>query len=55
MLFADTPRPGTQLLPGMYELNEQVVCRRRAKGGLPWNWNVGVIAPTLPTREDACR
>ena len=55
MLFADTPRPGTQLLPGIYELNEQVVCRRRAKGGLPWNWNVGVIAPTLPTREDACR
>ena len=55
MLFADTPRPGTQLLPGMYELNEQIVCRRRAKGGLPWNWNVGVIAPTLPTREDACR
>ena len=55
MLFADTPRPGTQLLLGMYELNEQVVCRRRAKGGLPWNWNVGVIAPTLPTREDACR
>ena len=55
MLFADTPRPGTQLLPGVYELNEQVVCRRRAKGGLPWNWNVGVIAPTLPTREDACR
>jgi len=55
MHFADTPQPGTQLLPGMYELNEQVVCRRRAKGAVPWNWNVGVIAPTLPTREDACR
>jgi para-nitrobenzyl esterase len=55
MLFAGTPRPGTHLLPGMFELNEQVVCRRRAQGGLPWNWNVGLVAPTLPTREDACR
>jgi para-nitrobenzyl esterase len=55
MSFAETARPGTHLLPGMYELNEQVVCRRRAKGGLPWNWNVGVIAPALPTREDTCR
>jgi para-nitrobenzyl esterase len=55
MLFAETPRPGTHLLPGMYELNEQVVCRRRANGRLPWNWNVGLVAPTLPTPEDACR
>jgi para-nitrobenzyl esterase len=55
LLFADSPRPGTHLLPGMYELNEQVVCRRRAKGGLPWNWNAGLAAPTLPTREDVCR
>ena len=55
MSFADRPRPGTHLLPGMYELNEQVVCRRRAKGGLPWNWNAGLVAPTLPPREDVCR
>jgi para-nitrobenzyl esterase len=55
MLFAETLRPGTHLLPGMYELNEQVVCRRRAEGGLPWNWNVGLVAPTLPNREDACQ
>jgi para-nitrobenzyl esterase len=55
MLFADSPRTGTHLLPGMYELNEQVVCRRRAKGGLPWNWNAGLAAPTLPPREDVCR
>jgi para-nitrobenzyl esterase len=39
----------------MYELNEQVVCRRRAQGGLQWNWNVGLVAPALPTREDTCR
>jgi para-nitrobenzyl esterase len=55
MLFAESPRSGTHLLPGMYELNEQVVCRRRAKGGLPWNWNAGLAAPTLPPREDVCR
>jgi para-nitrobenzyl esterase len=55
MMFSDGPRPGTHLLPGMYELNEEVVCRRRAQGGLPWNWNVGLVAPTLPTREDVCR
>ena len=42
--------PKTHLLPGMYELNEQVVCRRRAKGGIPWNWNVGVVSPPLPAR-----
>jgi len=53
--FADVPRPGTHLLPGMYELNEAVVCRRRSQGGLPWNWNFGLAAPTLPPREDACR
>jgi para-nitrobenzyl esterase len=55
MLFADVARPGTHLLPGMYELNEEVVCRRRAKGELPWNWNVGLAAPTLPPHEDDCR
>jgi para-nitrobenzyl esterase len=55
MSFAEAPRPGMHLLPGMYELNEEVVCRRRAQGGLPWNWNVGLAAPTLPSREDTCR
>ncbi len=52
--FTDVPRSGTHLLPGMYELHEEVVCRRRGKGGLPWNWNVGIIAPALPPPED-CR
>jgi para-nitrobenzyl esterase len=54
MAFADAPQPGEHLLPGMYELNEQVVCRRRAKGGIPWNWNFGVIAPPLPARDPRC-
>jgi para-nitrobenzyl esterase len=55
MAFAGTPRPGTHLLPGMYELNEQVMCRRRAQGGIPWNWNVGIVAPPLPAGAPGCR
>lgn len=54
MAFDRVPRAGTHLLPGMYELNEAVVCRRRAKGGVPWNWNVGVIAPPLPPKDSRC-
>lgn len=54
MAFADAPRPGTRLLPGMFELNEQVVCRRRAQGGIPWHWNVGIVSPPLPPGVPAC-
>jgi para-nitrobenzyl esterase len=55
MAFAGVPRPGTRLFPGRYELNEQVVCRRRASGAQPWNWNVGIVAPLLPPRPSTCR
>ena len=55
MAFEDSPHPKTHLLPGMYELNEQVVCRRRAKGGIPWNWNVGLASPPLPAAEASCK
>ena len=55
MAFEDVPRPRAHLLPGMYELNEQVVCRRRAKGGIAWNWNVGLVAPPLPAEAPQCR
>lgn len=48
MAFEDAPKPKTHFMPGMYELNEQVVYRRRAKGGIPWNWNVGLASPPLP-------
>jgi para-nitrobenzyl esterase len=55
MGFAGTPRPGTHLLPGMFEFNEQVVCRRRAAGGIPWHWNVGIVSPPLPAGVPECR
>jgi para-nitrobenzyl esterase len=55
MAFETGPQPRTHLLPGMYELNEQVVCRRRAKGGISWNWNVGLASPPLPAGTPQCR
>ncbi|MES2445351.1 MAG: carboxylesterase family protein [Pseudomonadota bacterium] len=55
MAFAEVPQPGTHILPGMYELIEAVVCRRRAKGGIPWNWNIGILAPPLPPEDARCR
>jgi para-nitrobenzyl esterase len=55
MAFAGTPRPGAHLLPGMYEFNEQVMCRRRVAGGIAWNWNVGIVAPPLPAGVPECR
>jgi non-ribosomal peptide synthetase component F len=48
MAFVEGPQPGVHLRPGMYELNEAVMCRRRAQGDTSWNWNVGVVAPPLP-------
>jgi para-nitrobenzyl esterase len=53
--FEDAPRPKTRLMPGMYEFNEQVVCRRRAAGGIPWHWNVGLASPPLPPEATQCR
>ena len=55
MEFADKPQAKTRLLPGMYELMEQVVCRRRAKGGIPWNWNIGLASPPLPPASPQCK
>jgi para-nitrobenzyl esterase len=54
MDFTDTPHPADHLLPGMYELQEEVVCRRRAAGGIAWNWNVGLASPPLPARTEHC-
>jgi para-nitrobenzyl esterase len=48
MAFEASPVPGKNLMPGMYEFNEGIVCRRRAKGGIPWHWNVGLASPPLP-------
>lgn len=54
LAFEEVPRAKTQLLPDMYALYEQVVCRRRAQGGINWNWNVGLWSPPLPPKVDRC-
>jgi para-nitrobenzyl esterase len=41
--------------PNAYELNEAVVCRRRAAGGIAWHWNVGIISPPLPPDVPECQ
>jgi para-nitrobenzyl esterase len=52
--FTETPQARTSLMPGMYRLNEAVVCRRKAGGKLAWNWNVGLAAPKLPAKVAGC-
>ncbi|WP_428627821.1 carboxylesterase/lipase family protein [Sphingopyxis sp.] len=52
MAFADIPRPGARLMPGMYALHEAAMCRRRAAGNLPWNWNAGIVSPVLAKGAD---
>lgn len=53
MRFAEMPRVETAS-PGMFALNEAVMCRRRADGSAGWNWNVGLMAPKLPPKTDGC-
>lgn len=55
MAFQEVPRVFAGLFPGMYDLHEAVVCRRRAQGGTPWNWNHGLVAPPVPPPGEGCR
>lgn len=52
MDFTDAPHAAEHLLPGMYSLNEEVMCRKHASGNLAWNWNVGLVSPPLPPKAD---
>jgi para-nitrobenzyl esterase len=54
MDFEREPAVRERLMPGMFELHETVVCRRRVAGSIPWNWNFGVISPPLPPETPAC-
>lgn len=47
MHFCAKPELGHDLLPGRFELCDEIVSRRRAAGNTQWNWNVGVAAPLL--------
>ncbi|RYY29398.1 MAG: carboxylesterase family protein [Sphingomonadales bacterium] len=54
MHFADVPKAETGLMPGMYELHETVMCRRRMAGNIPWMWNSSVVSPKLPAKAAGC-
>ena len=53
MHFRDTPHMEENVFPGMYELHEESVCRRKASDASPWNWNTGLISPVLAAMQDA--
>lgn len=54
MAFEGAPQPRERVMPGMYEVREAEVCRRRVAGGSPWNWAVGVAAPPVPPAASGC-
>lgn len=54
MAFEEAPVVRERILPGMFELREAEVCRRRVAGNMPWNWAVGVVAAPLPPAEAPC-
>jgi para-nitrobenzyl esterase len=54
MHFTETPQPAAGVYPGMYELLEEVMCRRRDAGTLAWNWNAGLASPPMPDRVTTC-
>jgi para-nitrobenzyl esterase len=54
MHFAGRPVAARDIMPGMYALQEEVMCRRRAAGNVAWNWNVGMAAPKLPEQAAGC-
>ncbi|MGD9809797.1 MAG: carboxylesterase/lipase family protein [Sphingobium sp.] len=55
MLFAGKPKVGLDVMGERYSLYEEVVCRRRAAGDVPWNWNAGIASPPLPEQVPQCQ
>jgi para-nitrobenzyl esterase len=47
MHFLEGPKAATGVFPGMFELHEEAMCRRRANGDQQWNWNAGLASPQL--------
>lgn len=54
MAFEEGAVARERVMPGMYELREAEVCRRRVAGGTPWNWAVGIVALPLPPATATC-
>lgn len=51
MRFSGRSEVARDLLPGTFELNDEVTRARREAGDTPWNWNVGVAAPLRGGRK----
>lgn len=54
LAFEAGPKAASGLLPGMFDLHEQAMCRRRATGSQPWNWNTGLASPPLTAAPAVC-
>lgn len=48
MEIGDKPHASNQIFPGAYELQEEIVSRRRAAGTQNWYVNVGLLSPPVP-------
>jgi para-nitrobenzyl esterase len=53
MSFRDEPRAAKHLLPGTFDLHEELIARRRASGQQNWYVNVGLASPTVPAPASA--
>ena len=50
-----SPQSMQHLLPGMFELHEEVIARRRASGTQYWYVNVGLASPPVPPAPSSRR
>jgi para-nitrobenzyl esterase len=49
--ITDKPHPSRDILPGTFDLHEEVISRRRAAGTQNWYINVGLASPVVPPRS----
>lgn len=54
MRFEGKPRMAPRFMPGVFDLHERIMCRRRMSGAQPWDWRVGAYAPVLPVAGKGC-
>lgn len=54
MRFDQAPTLAVGFMPGMFDLHERVMCRRRQSGAQSWNWRSGSSAPVLPRPRPEC-
>jgi para-nitrobenzyl esterase len=48
MHFKETPEVSTNVMPGMFELHEEVMQRQRRAGNMTWGALVGPAVPAIP-------